>query len=184
MISNIGTLDGPYPISELGTGDMPFSGIGAACRIDGNQSDDGWVMMVDLTGSLYTYLQGDGAWSTQVQPISNIAVGNNPFGLNGIGALAFNHLDADGSSSRWVFNKDGDQFALYSNFSNSFGTTFTVDNFGGGGIPFALPKCSAAIGFNIGNYQYVLLFNNTGTKYAISGEDAFGEHVIIGPFDL
>ncbi len=185
MISNIGTLDGPYPISELGTGDMPFSGIGAACRIDGNQSADSWTMVMDMTGSQYSYLRSDGSWSTQVQPISNLATGDNPFGLNGIGAIVFRSKDPDGPSSRYMINKDGDQYSRYTNNPNSFAAVHNSGEWGSGDMPFEVAKIGAGIGFFIGNYRYYLLFNYTGTKYCISGNvNGTGADEFIGPFDL
>ena len=184
MKSNIGVLEGPFPVANLGTGDLPFN-IGAACRIDGNQNSDSWTMIIDVTGSQYSYLRWDGSWSTQTTPISNLATGDNPFGLNGIGALLFRHVDPDGPSSRYTINKDGTQYSIYSNNPNSFGNPGNVVNWAGGGMPFDVDKVSAGIGFYIGNYRYYMLFNYTGTQYCISGNvNGTGENEFIGPFDL
>lgn len=183
--SNIGTLEGPFPISNLGTGDLPFTGIGAACRIDGNQESESWTMVMDMTGALYTYLRGDGSWSSQVEYVSNLANGNNPFSLNGIGAMAFRHLDPDGPSQRWMFNKNGDLYSLYSNNPNSFGDVRVMgEDWGDGELPFIIPKVSAAIGFFLGNDRYYILFNYAGTKYVVSHYVNADYTEWYGPFDL
>ena len=127
MKSNIGILEGPFPTSNLATGTVPFN-IGAACRIDGNLYADSWTMVIDVTGSLYSYLRWDGSWSSQTTPISNLATGANPFGLNGIGALLFRSKDPDGPSTRYAVNKDGTQFSLYNNNPNSFGNPVNSAN--------------------------------------------------------
>ncbi len=183
--SNVGTLDGPYPISQLGGGPPPFPGIGAACRIDGNNVSDSWTMIMDMTGSQYSYLRSDSTWSTQVTPIGNLANGYNPFALNGIGAMLFEYHDPNGPSNRYMINKDGTQFSLYHNNPNSFDQVSGIENWAGGGLPFAVKKVGAGIGFYIGEKKYYMLFNITGTKYCISG-DVFGtgSNEFIGPFDL
>jgi len=185
LVSNIGQLDGPYPISQLGGGPPPFSGIGAACRIDGNNEQDSWTMVMDMTGSQYTYIRSDGTWSGQVQPIGNLANGYNPFSLNGIGAMLFNYHDPDGPSRRYMVNKDGTLFSLYRNNPNSFDNVANIENWAGGELPFAVKKVGAGVGFYIGEKKYYLLFNYTGDKYCISG-DVFGTgtNEFIGPFDL
>jgi thiol-activated cytolysin len=187
MRSNVGSLEGPFPISDLGGGEPPpFDGIGAACNIDGNNFGGGfWVMIMDMTGSQYSYIRHDTAWSSNVNPIGNLAEGNNPFGLNGIGAMVFREKTSDGPSNRYMVNKDGTKFALYYNNPNSYGTVQDIEDWAGGGLPFEVKKVGAGIGFYIGNKRYYLLFNYTGTQYCISG-DVFGTgtNEFIGPFDL
>lgn len=187
MRSNVGSLEGPFPISDLAGGEPPpFDGIGAACNIDGNNFDDGyWVMIMDMTGSLYSYIRFDTTWSANVLPISNLAQGDNPFGLNGIGAMLFREKTSDGPSNRYMINKDGTKFSLYYNNPNSYGKVQDIETWAGGGLPFEVKKVGAGIGFYIGNKRYYLLFNYTGTQYCISG-DVFGTgtNEFIGPFDL
>jgi thiol-activated cytolysin len=183
--SNIGTLEGPYSINELGGGPPPFPGIGAACRIDGNNSADSWTMIMDMTGSQYSYIRSDNTWSGQVLPISNLASGYNPFSLNGIGAMLFNYKDPMGPSNRFMINKDGTLYSLYSNNPNSFSNVSSIVNWGGGGLPFVVKKVGAGIGFYLGEKRFYMLFNHTGDQYCISG-DVYGTGTIefIGPFDL
>lgn len=185
MRSNVGSLEGPFPVSQLGGGPQPFD-IGAACNIDGNNETDPWTMIMDKTGSLYSYIRHDGTWSgNDPQPISNLANGVNPFGLNGIGAMLFRYKDPDGPSNRYMINKDGDQFVLYYNNPNSFGSVSDMESWAGGGLPFEVKKVGAGIGFYIGQKRYYMLFSYDGTQYCISG-DVFGTgtNEFIGPFDL
>ncbi|MEZ5198221.1 MAG: thiol-activated cytolysin family protein [Bacteroidales bacterium] len=107
--SNIGVLEGPFSISKLGGGvEPPFPGIGAACSIDGNDPfDESWIMIMDMTGSLYSYIRPDTSWSSNVNPVGNLAQGYNPFALNGIGALIFREKTSDSQSNRYMVNKDG-----------------------------------------------------------------------------
>jgi thiol-activated cytolysin len=182
MVSNVGSLEGPFPISNLGTGTLPFN-IGAACRIDGNDVASSWVMVIDVTGSQYSYLRGDGSWSTQITPISNLAVGNNPFAINGIGALLFRHRDPNGPLQRWVFNKDGTHYSLYRNNPNSF-SAVTQTAGSGWQLPFTPERVGAGIGFFLGVNRFFILFDHTGTKYAVHGPIYGAGQVSIGPFDL
>jgi thiol-activated cytolysin len=185
MRSNIGILEGPFSIDQLATGQRPFD-IGAACNIDGNNEPDAWIMIMDVTGSMYSYITSTGTWSGGGSlPISNLADGYNPFGLNGIGAMLFQYKDISGPASRYMINKDGTQFSVYTNNPNSFGPVANMETWAGGGMPFDIDKVSAGIGFYIGQKMYYLLFNYSGTQYCISG-DVFGTgtNEFIGPFDL
>lgn len=182
MVSNVGSLEGPFPISNLGNGTPPFN-IGAACRIDGNQVSSSWVMVIDVTGSKYSYLRGNGNWSEQVTPISSLAVGDNPFGLNGIGAMFFRHRDPNGPSQRWMFNKDGTRYSLYRNNPNSFDNARNVAG-SGWDLPFTSEKVGAGIGFFLGIHRYYIIFNHTGTQYAVHGNLNGHGQESIGPFEL
>jgi thiol-activated cytolysin len=183
--SNIGTLEGPFSVNELGGGPPPFPGIGAACRIDGNNSVDSWTMIMDMTGSQFSYIRADNTWSGQVEPISNLASGYNPFSLNGIGAMLFRHKDPNGPSRRYMINKDGTLFATYTNNPNSFDNVQGIETWAGGGLPFVVKKVGAGIGFDIGQKRFYMLFNHTGDRYCISGDVyGTGTNEFIGPFDL
>jgi thiol-activated cytolysin len=180
MRSNVASLEGPFPISELATGTLPFSGIGAACNIDGNDYENPWIMIMDMTGSQYSYITGSNAFSSNVNPIANLAEGNNPFALNGIGAMAFLSRSNDGPSSRIMFNKDGDKYAHYTNNPNSFSQVWDITNWGGG-PPFQVKKVGAMIGFYLGNQRFHIVFNHLGTQYCVwqTGGTAW-----LGPYDL
>jgi len=182
MVSNVGSLEGPFPISNLGSGTPPFN-IGAACRIDGNQVASSWTMVIDVTGSQYSYLRGDGSWSTQITPISELAVGANPFALNGIGAMFFRYRDPNGPLQRWVFNKDGTHYSLYRNNPNSFGDVREVAG-SGWQLPFSPEKVGAGIGFFLGVNRFFIVFDHTGTQYAVHGPLYGAGQESIGPFDL
>jgi thiol-activated cytolysin len=185
MVSNVGSLEGPFPISNLASNDPPFN-IGAACRIDGNQTSESWTMVMDITGSQYSYLRSNGTWSTQVTPIANLATGDNPFSLNGIGAMLFRFKDPDGPSQRYMFNSDGTFYSLYSNNPNQFGNTSATELWAANyQMPFIVDKVSAGIGFFLGNNRYYILFNHTGTQYCVSGDvNGNGGNEFIGPFEL
>ncbi len=185
MRSDIGVLEGPFPVDSLGGGPPPFD-IGAACNIDGNDQSDFWVMIMDKTGGYYSYITSLKKWGGNgALPISNLAEGNNPFALNGVGAMMFNYKSPDGPASRYMVNKDGTFFSLYSNNPNEYGKVYPITDWGGGGLPFATKTVGAGIGFYLGNNKFNLLFNGEGTQYCISG-DVFGTggHDFIGPFDL
>jgi thiol-activated cytolysin len=180
MRSNVGVLDGPFPITELAEGTPTFNAIGAACNIDGNNYEGAWIMIIDMTGSQYSYITGTNTWSTSKNSITNLAEGNNPFNLNGIGAMAFLSKSNDGPSSRIMFNKDGDKYAHYTNNPNSFSQVWDITNWGGG-PPFQVKKVGAMIGFYLGNQRYHIVFNHLGTQYSVwptGGPDW------LGPFDL
>jgi thiol-activated cytolysin len=180
MRSNVNLLEGPFPIAELAEGTPVFPAIGAAANIDGNNYDGAWIQIIDMTGSQFSYISGTGTWSTQTQPITNMGEGNNPFSLNGIGAMAFLSKSQDGPSSRIVMNKDGDKYAHYTNNPNSFSQVWDITNWGGG-PPFQVKKVGAMIGFYLGNQRYHIVFNHLGTQYSVwptGGPDW------LGPFDL
>jgi len=185
--SNTGVLEGPFSINELGGGPPPFAGIGAACNIDGNNSgDDPWIMIMDMTGSLYSYIRFDGTWSSNIIPVGELAQGYNPFALNGIGAMVFRKKTQLGPSNRYMINKDGTDFALYyNNNGGSYGSVYPVTDWAGGGLPFQVKKVGAGVGFYIGQKRFYMLFNHTGTQYCISGDVyGTGSNEFIGPFDL
>jgi thiol-activated cytolysin len=180
MRSNVGVLEGPFPISQLATGTPAFNAIGAACNIDGNNYEGAWIMIMDMTGSQYSYITGTGDWSSQINPITNLAEGNNPFNLNGIGAMAFNHKSDDGPSSRIMFNRDGNKYSLYTNNPNSFSPVYDISGFHHG-PPFQVQRIGAMIGFTLGNQHYTIAFNHLGTEYAVLSDI---DYHWLGPFDL
>lgn len=187
MRSNVGSLEGPFPVSQLGGGVEPPFAIGTACNIDGNDEESPWIMIMDVTGSFYSYITHNNEWSGNgALPISNLADGDNPFGLNGIGAMLFRHKSEEGPASRYMINKDGTNYSIYHNNNGGYyDPVGNVENWAGGGMPFEVDKVGAGIGFRIGQKHYYMLFNYTGTQYCISG-DVFGTgtNEFIGPFDL
>ncbi len=185
MRSNTGVLEGPFHIDELGTEPCPFSSIGAACNIDGNQNGEYYLQVFDGTGTQYSYLNpSSGNW-LNVRPISDLALGDNPFGAVGIGAVAFNYKDPLGPAGRYMFNKQGDKYVHYANNPNSFGNTHDLYDWGpDGSITQHFSNVGAAIGFFIGNLRYFILFNDLGTQYIYYGNLNGNGTEVIGPFDL
>ena len=76
-------------------------------------------------------------------------------------------------------------FSLYHNNPNSFDQVQGMETWAGGGLPFAVKKIGAGIGFYISAKIYHISFNIACTKYCVSG-DVFGtgSNEFIGPFDL
>lgn len=184
MRSRTGVLEGPFSIDVLGTEPCPFpNGVGAACNIDGNLTEDGWIQIFDASGTQYTYLRPSGTWSN-VQPISDLANGSGPFNLVGIGAVAFRHKSSEGPASRYMFNKEGDKYSRYDNNPNSFGSVYNTWQWG---PDYSLPfdKIGAGIGFIIGDDTFYILFDESGIKYTIYGNvHGTGVSDVLGPFDL
>jgi len=185
MVSTTGSLDGPYPIDNLGVnGSCPFDAIGAAVNIEGNQKGDRYIMIVDGSGTQYSWLSGTDNWSSQVQPISQMADGTNPFNLGGTGAVAFLWVSPDGPSSRIYFNRDGDMFTTYVNNPQSFTTPKHIDQFSANHkCPFT--AIGASIGFILGNDRFFIFFDKVGTSYVVYGNvDGTGASRYLGPFPL
>lgn len=185
MVSNTGKLEGPYSIDNLGAGQFPMDGIGAACNIDGNAFGKPFIQLFDHSGTNYTYLNPETGKYLSVRPISQLAQGDNPFGAVGIGAVGFNFKDEDGPSNRYVFNKQGTHYALYKNNPNEFGNTYQLYKWGPDhSITEHFSEIGAIIGFYIGNTRYFLMFNGAGTKYIMYGDINGNGTEVIGPFDL
>lgn len=178
MRSNVGVLEGPFPITDLAEGDPAFDAIGAAVNIDGNNFNGAWIQIFNTAGTHFSYISGSGSFSTQSQPITNMGEGNNPFSLNGIGAGGFLSKSNDGPSSRIIFNQEGDKYAHYTNNPNSFSQVWETTNWD---PPFQVKKVGALIGFYLGNQRYHIVFNHLGTQYAVWET---GGSEWMGPYDL
>lgn len=181
MRSYQGDLDGPFPIEDLYEGEYPFGndGIGAACNIEGNgPGSDGTIMLMSKSGLFYNYVIGN-QWRSNLNNIEDLAVGNNPLAVVGVGAMLFNSKDPMGPSTRFMFNKEGTQYARYNNNPNGFTQLYDTWQWGpDNSLPF--DKIGAGIGFYLGNNRQFILFNHTGTQYVVSN----GVDMPLGPFDL
>jgi thiol-activated cytolysin len=174
-------LDGPYPIEELYEGDYPFGddGIGAACNTSLGSSVNNTIMFMSQSGLFYNYVLNGETWRSNLNNIENLAAGENPFAVNGIGAMVFRSYDG-GPSDRYMINRDGTEYSRYSNNPNQFNGTDDISDWGNGTLPF--DSVGAGIGFFLGNNRQYLLFNKAGTQYVISNAElGWG---FIGPFDL
>ncbi|MFK7810713.1 MAG: thiol-activated cytolysin family protein [Saprospiraceae bacterium] len=183
MRSNTGILEGPFPISELGVEDCPLAGgIGAACNIEGNANGDFYLMAFDMSGVNYAYMNPSGSWG-ELHPVSQLALGDNPFNLTGVGAMAFRYKDPNGPAQRYMWNGQGTHYSKYTNNPNSFGSTYSNYYWGpDGSHPFL--EVGAATGFYIGNNLYYLIFDKQGTKYTIYGSIDGGGDRFGGVFPL
>ncbi|MEZ5058035.1 MAG: thiol-activated cytolysin family protein [Saprospiraceae bacterium] len=172
MKSDIGTLEGPFPISQLGDGTCPLTKIGAACNLEGNKKSGSneqiTVMAFDETGTKYAYMFDDGGWSSNLSDVSSINNGTCPFNASGVGALAFYWKDEQGPSSRFFFNQAGDKYCTYTNNPQKFGPSTSLSS-GFGNFTNLIPDVGAAIGFYIGNDKYYVFFSKAGTEYVING---------------
>jgi thiol-activated cytolysin len=184
MRSFEGALEGPFPLSELFEGEVPFGddGIGAACNLEGNNAGENYtIMFMSKNGLFYNYATG-GQWRDWQSNIEDLANGENPLDLSGVGAMLFNSKDPMGPSTRFMFNKVGSQYALYRNNPNSFTELFNRSQWGPDNtLPFDV---GAGIGFFLGNTRQFLLFDITGTKYVISNGGSDPDDIPLGPFDL
>lgn len=185
MVSNTGVLDGPFPINEISTAPLPFNGIGAACKIDGNNGNFETVMFTDLSGTQNSYLLGNGTWGP-LEPSANFANGENPFGLEGFGAIAFHSVDSDLNSRRVIFNKEGTKYSQFYNGTNTFSNVFDLYDWGtpDGQVSEKIFSVGASIGFDLGNRNFKILFDGAGTKYVIYGDISGTGIRTIGPFSL
>ncbi|WP_273566942.1 thiol-activated cytolysin family protein [Maribacter halichondriae] len=174
-------LEGPFPIEDLYEGEYPFGndGIGAACNTSLGSSQDTTIMFMSQSGLFYNYVLDGQTWRNNLNNIENLAAGDNPFAVNGIGAIVFRSYNG-GPSDRYMINRDGTQFSRYSNNPNQFNGLNDISEWGNGTLPFE--SVGAGIGFDLGNNRQYLLFNKAGTQYVISNESlGWG---FIGPFDL
>lgn len=178
MKSNVGSLEGPFPLSGLGSGAMPFN-VGAACRMSGNLSANGTILVIDETGSQYAHLNLGGEWGTQVLPVSMLGNNQNPFALNGIGAMVYKSGDLQANSNLYFFNQNGTSYTLLNNLA--FGSVNPIADWS---LPFQPPRCGAGIGFLLGSSSFYILFNDAGTQYAVHGNVNGTGIETIGPFDL
>ncbi len=181
MRSSNAQLEGPFPIEDLYEGEYPFGndGIGAACNTSLGSSTDNTIMFMSQSGLFYNYVLDGETWRSSLNNIENLAAGENPFAVNGIGAMVFRSYNG-GPSDRYMINRDGTEYSRYSNNPNQFNGTYDISEWGNGTLPFE--TVGAGIGFYLGNNRQYLLFNKAGTQYVISNEElGWG---FIGPFDL
>ena len=181
MRSKNAKLEGPYPIENLYEGKYPFGddGIGAACNTSLGSSGSDVIMFMSQSGLFYNYVLDDENWRSSLNKIENLANGDNPFAINGVGAMLFRSYSG-GPADRWMINRDGTEFSRYSNNPNQFNGVSAISSWGNGTLPF--DSVGAGIGFDLGNNRQYLLFNKAGTQYVISNAElGWG---FIGPFDL
>ena len=185
MRSHTGTLEGPFPIDELGTDPCPLGEIGAAVNYKGNQNGEFYLMAFDKTGTQFNYMNANGVW-LENEPISNLANGNCPFNLTGIGAMSFDGHSTSfplSLNNRYMFNKEGNKYALYKSTPNTFNDVLNLWQWGPDNTcPF--DAVGAAIGFYIGNDLFRIMFDESGLKYTVYGDVDGTGRKFIGTFNL
>lgn len=184
--STPGNLEGPYSIHDLANTDCPFDEIGAICNINGNESGfNPTIQFFNESGTEYHYLDWDSKnyLNGPSDPVSNLASGNNPMSLSGVGAVAFFEKDDHGPSRRIMFGRSDDSYSFYINSPANFGTLHTLHKWGepDGEVSGKIGNVGAALGFNLGNTVFTLMFNKAGTKYVIYDHD---KGTVVGPFFL
>ena len=193
MRSNVGELEGPFPIDELGSEACPLNGgIGAACNIEGNESGEFYLMAFNATGTEYAYMNPSGNWGEARAIQTWNGTPTYPYISTGVSALVFKKRFADGTLSRYVFNGTGDQFLTYKNShhlgNGNYGSAFlwpTAYSNWGGNINKPFPRVSGTIGFTLGGKWFSIHFNESGTKYAVYGDhDGSGTNRFTSAFDL
>lgn len=179
MISDVGKLEGPYPIENLGVGDMPFDKIGAACNLEGNEGSDQTIMFFDETGTKYTYLIGGiGSNWRSYSSIFDLGGGICPFNAAGIGAMTFLTKDIrNGPSSRYFYNSRGDKFTTYTNSPQQhFSNPKSVSS------NYPYPYVGASVGLFVGNTHIRYYFDKESAQYTVYGNvDGTGSK-LHGPF--
>ena len=180
MVSSVGTLEGPYPISNLArTGNMPIEKIGAATNLEGNNHGDGSIMLFDDTGSRYAYITGGvekGNWQP-ARSIWDLHGGQCPFNSAGIGAIQFSSRDSDGSSKRYFRNSAGTHHVLYNNSPQSWGAPKRSDV-----NSLGFQSIGACIGLQLGNDLFIFYFDKESAQYSVTGNHNGTGISIIGPF--
>lgn len=185
--STTGNIEGPFSIHELGNQDCPYDKIGAICNINGNESGfNPTIQFFNETGTNYRYLDWNSGNYVQGpnHPVSDLADGENPMSLSGVGAVSFFNKDDGGPSRRVMFGRSDNSYSFYSNSDpNEFGTLHDLFEWGtpDGIVSGKIVNVGAAVGFNLGNFVYTMMFNKAGTKYVIYNHD---DASVVGPFFL
>ena len=197
MRSNVGELDGPFPIDQLGSEPCTLSGgIGAACNIEGNESGEFYLLAFNAAGTHYAYMNGSGFWGEE-RPLADLNAHPNfpyPYHATGVGALTFNHRYPDGTLSRHFFDTVGDKFCNYKNshhvgngnYTSAFLSAAPFANFRRGtNQPKPFPAVGAGIGFSLADQKFEIFFNKAGTKYTLFADfDGSGVWTFSPAFDL
>lgn len=188
-----GLLEGPFPSSDwVG---LPFTSVGAACRIGGPNTG---LYVFNEQGNKYAVYQTNGAW-TVVHDISEFHAGDCPFINTGAGAMAYIGYIPNTSGifnsnpfgeSHFMFDQSGENYAqsgldvINPAYSNFYPTNNVQTGFGLGG---KISEVGAAIGFqnggSSGTTRVHILFDKSGTQYAVWGDFGNGTEVI-GPFGI
>ncbi len=187
LISENGTLDGPYSIDELGDTSCPLKNIGAAAYIEGSSTDN-TIMFFDELGVNLTYYYADTRKWGQVEKVADWGGGAFPFNLNGISAALNYGVEADPTlpnyytNIRAFFEANSNRYCLFHN--KDYQDFDSPRNINGFVLNYSYPLdgVGAGIGFTLGQQRFRLLFNGDGDRYVIA-VDAF-EDYYLGPFRI
>jgi thiol-activated cytolysin len=177
MVSDIGSLEGPFPIQNLGVGEMPFDKVGAACNLDGNNWTDGTIMLFDHTGTQYTYLlSGPGSDWRGANSIFDMHGGQCPFNSSGVGALSFISKDPNGPSRRLFYNSPGTKYTIYNNNPQSWTTPQNISSGKG------FDTVGGGLGIMLGDDLFEFYFDKESAQYSVWGNHNGTGKTTIGPF--
>lgn len=169
MESDIGQLNGPYPISNLAGGqEPPFEAIGAITQMDHQNSQ---TLCIDQTGALFCMIE-DGKWSSP-NFISDLG-SDNPFIIEGFGA-AYLAGEFGTSTHLGLANYLGTKLVIYSPHQRQF--SLESDWTG------TLSTLGAVTSFKLGNEDIFIAFDVLGTSYYVTGYVA-GETRTFGPYKI
>ena len=188
-----GILEGPFPSSDW-TG-LPFTSVGAACRIGGPNTG---LYVFNGAGNKYAVYEGNGSW-TVAQDISEFHAGECPFINTGAGAMAYIGYIPNPAfqptipifgESHFMFDQSGENYAqsglevLFPLNSHFYPPQDVQTGFGLGG---QIDAVGAAIGYDnggsSGTTRVHILFDQSGTQYVVWGDFGNGTEVI-GPFGM
>ncbi|MEM6964668.1 MAG: thiol-activated cytolysin family protein [Bacteroidota bacterium] len=178
-----GVLEGPFPWGD----DLPFSTVGATCRLEGPGEK---LYVFNGLGNKYASLDASGNWG-QVFDIGDYLNGDCPFINVGVGALAYAGTTiASWGPSHYMFNKPGthNTYAswqpVHQGGTSHFAEVWEADD--SFEIQGKINGVGASIGFQNGAGHYVyILFNLAGTEYGVWGDFGTGTGgEFRGPFSL
>ena len=187
-----GLVEGPFSSNEWNG--LPFTSVGAACRIGGPNTG---LYVFNGTGNKYAVQQPTGDW-TVTQDISEFHAGDCPFINTGAGALAYiGDIARSGGlfdlypygHSNFMFNLFGDNYAQSGLKKGNYPSHFLdpEDVQSGFGLNGYIDAVGAAMGYDNGansdNSRVHILFDQSGTQYVVWGDFGNGTEVI-GPFGM
>jgi len=175
-----GILEGPFP---WGGGNLPFSSIGAACRLQGPGAK---LYVFNGLGNKYATWD-NGAWGP-THDISEWFGGDIPFVNAGVGALNYfgDYTVAGMGHTHFMFDESGTNVA----FGRWEIPPFQTGHYLGGATDVSsvtdekIDAVGAALGFVNGNTFVQIFINKLGTEYVVHADFGSGTTETKGPFSL
>ena len=193
FVNGEGLLEGPFSLSFT----YPLNSVGAACKFEGEDVNS--LLFLDATGTQYTiYEQGAQTWSTP-KPLSDYTYNfstSHPFSLVGASAVAY-YPDGTfttpgfpitlGTGRNMWFSNSGQDYA-FNYLANQWNPWSDVNDlyqdWGGGVLNGNIVGVGAAIGFEINQDYFNILFNEAGDQYVLRGNINGNGAELAGPYNL